>query len=111
MCAVSRYKVINATLLAHIHLIAELPKESHVSHKKSLRGEIMLGEQSGAHRPVWILYSPWYSTSGGTLNASFVQNTTAQNHKGSNDRHVKSSRGAGKGSERERKSREQRGGQ
>lgn len=50
VCAVSRYKVINATLLAHIHLIAGVPEERHVSHKKSLRGEIMLGEQSGAHR-------------------------------------------------------------
>lgn len=38
-------------------------------------------EQSGA---VWILYSPWYSTSGGTLNASFARNTTAQSHRGNN---------------------------
>lgn len=38
-------------------------------------------EQSGA---VWILYSPWYFTSGGTLNASFARNTTAQSHRGNN---------------------------
>lgn len=43
---VSRYKVINSTLLAHIHLIAELPAENHVSYKKSLRGKIMLEQRA-----------------------------------------------------------------
>lgn len=35
---VSRYKVINSTLLAHIHLIVELPVEKRVSHWKPLGG-------------------------------------------------------------------------
>lgn len=42
----SRYKVINSTLLARIHLIGELPAEKHVSYKKSLRGKIMLDQRA-----------------------------------------------------------------
>lgn len=50
VCVVSRYKVINSTLLAHSHLIGELPEEKHGSHMKSLRGKILLGVQSRADR-------------------------------------------------------------
>lgn len=43
---VSPYKVINSTLLAHIHLIVVLPAENHVSYKKSLSGKIMLEQRA-----------------------------------------------------------------
>lgn len=37
----SRYKVINSTLLAHIHLIIELTVGHHVGYKKSFSGKMM----------------------------------------------------------------------
>lgn len=84
----SPYKVINSTLLAHIHFIAGLPagekKKKRVSHKKSLRGKIMLEQRAewGSIDSIQLLV---FHIGWDTFNASYVQNTAAQSHQG-NDR-------------------------
>lgn len=81
---VSPYKVINSTLLAHIHFIVELPpkktpQQPRVSSKKSLRGKIMLEQRAewGSMDSIQLLV---FHIGWDTFNASSVQNTTA--HRG-----------------------------